>query len=58
MKTLWRDERGQDMTEYALIGAFVAAAAMAIAPAILAVALYLGQSIRILDGALAATAAR
>ena len=44
------------MTEYALIAAFVSAAAMAIAPAILAVALYLGQSMRVLDSVLTSTA--
>jgi len=54
----WQDQRGQDMTEFALLGAFVAAAAVALSPAILAVALYLGQSIRILDLALSSTAGR
>jgi len=58
LRNLWRDQRGQDMTEYALIGAFVAAAAMAISPAILATAFYLGRTIHILDAALAMTAAR
>jgi len=56
LRKLWFDERGQDVTEYALIAAFVSAAAMAISPAILAVALYLGQSMRVLDSVLALTA--
>lgn len=41
------------MTEYALVAAFVSAAVMALSPAILAVALYLGQSMRVLDSVLA-----
>jgi len=58
IRRFWQDQRGQDLTEFALLGAFVASAAMALSPAILAVAMYLGQSIRILDLALASTAGR
>jgi Flp pilus assembly pilin Flp len=58
LRGIWDDERGQDMTEYALVGAFVAAAAMAVSPAVYAVAMYLGQSIRILDVSLAVIAAQ
>jgi Flp pilus assembly pilin Flp len=53
LKKLWRDQRGQDMTEYALIAAFVSAAVMALSPAVLAVALYLGRSMHIINSALA-----
>jgi Flp pilus assembly pilin Flp len=58
IRKIWRDERGQDMVEYALAGAFVAAAAMALSPAVYAVATYLGQSMRVIDLALQVTAAR
>ncbi|MEO5926659.1 MAG: hypothetical protein ABIR70_22790 [Bryobacteraceae bacterium] len=56
LKNFWQDQRGQEMTEYALIAAFVAAAAMAISPAILATAMFLGRSMRVLDLALSLTA--
>jgi hypothetical protein len=44
------------MVEYALIAAFVTAAAMAISPAILATTAFLQQSMRVLDLALSLTA--
>jgi Flp pilus assembly pilin Flp len=53
---LWQDQRGQDMVEYALIAAFISAAAMAISPAILTTAAFLQQSMRVLDLALSLTA--
>lgn len=34
---LWRDKRGQDMTEYALIAGFVGLAAVATVPSLIAV---------------------
>ncbi len=46
------------MTEYALIAAFVTAAAMALSPAILATTMFLGRSMRVLDLALSLTAAQ
>lgn len=55
---VWADEHGQDMAEYALVGAFVAAAAVAVSPAVYAVAVYLGQSIREIDLSLAMIAAQ
>jgi Flp pilus assembly pilin Flp len=58
LRKIWRDERGQDFVEYALVGAFVATAAIGLSPAVYAVAAYLGQSIHIIDAALAATAAQ
>jgi len=58
LQKLWHDQRGQDMIEYALIAAFVTAAAMALAPAILTTALFLQQSTRVLELALALTAAQ
>jgi Flp pilus assembly pilin Flp len=32
LKNLWRDRRGQDMTEYALVGGLMATVAVAIMP--------------------------
>ena len=32
LNNLWRDQRGQDMTEYALVGGLMATAAVAIMP--------------------------
>lgn len=52
IRKFWRDERGQDMVEYALIGAFVATAAVGLSPAVYAVAAYFGQSIQLLQVAL------
>jgi Flp pilus assembly pilin Flp len=56
LQKLWQDQRGQDMIEYALIAAFVAAAAMALSPAVLTTAMFLGRSMRVLDVALSLTA--
>lgn len=58
LRGIWDDERGQDMIEYALVGAFVAAAAIAVSPAVYAVAVYLGQSVRVIDASLAVIAAQ
>jgi Flp pilus assembly pilin Flp len=58
LRRIWNDQRGQDTVEYALIAAFITAAAMALSPAVLSVALYLGRVMHILDGALGLTAAR
>jgi Flp pilus assembly pilin Flp len=58
LRRLWQDQRGQDMTEYALIAAFVTAAAMALSPAVLATAAFLGRSLHVLDLALSLTAGR
>ena len=58
LQRFWQDQRGQDMTEYALIAAFVTAAVMVLSPAILTTAAFLQQSMRVLDLALSLTAAR
>ena len=55
LKKLYRNEKGQDMLEYALIAAFVATCATAISPAIAATAAHLGRSIGLLQSALAAS---
>ena len=34
VSTIWRDERGQDLIEYALMAGFIAVAAGALVPAI------------------------
>jgi Flp pilus assembly pilin Flp len=52
IRKIWRDERGQDMVEYALIGAFVATAAVSLSPAIYAVASYFSHSLQLLFVAL------
>jgi Flp pilus assembly pilin Flp len=56
IQKFWRDQRGQDTVEYALILAFIASAAVALSPAMASVAAHLGRSIGVLDAALAATA--
>jgi Flp pilus assembly pilin Flp len=58
LQRFFTDQRGQDLTEYALIAAFVSAAVMALSPAILATALYVGRVMHILDSALMQTAIR
>ena len=40
---LWRDQRGQDMTEYALIGGMVASIAVAIVPEMFAIVEHVGE---------------
>ena len=39
---LWKDQRGQDMTEYALIGGMVASIAVAIVPELFAIVQHVG----------------
>ena len=41
VKTLWRDERGQDLLEYVLLGGFAACCGMMCFPAIAASATHL-----------------
>ena len=53
---LMMDRKGQDMVEYALIGGFVASAAMAAFPAIAATGSRFSTVMGILDLALAKTA--
>ncbi|MEO8097991.1 MAG: Flp family type IVb pilin [Acidobacteriota bacterium] len=55
MRKLWKNEKGQDLLEYALVAGFVATAATSVAPAIVATAAHLGQSIGLLQAALAVT---
>jgi Flp pilus assembly pilin Flp len=52
-QSFWKDQRGQDTIEYALIVAFIATAATAATPAALAVAAHLERSMAILTAALA-----
>ena len=40
---LWRDQRGQDVTEYALIGGMVASIAVAIVPELFAIVQHVGE---------------
>jgi Flp pilus assembly pilin Flp len=40
---LWRDQRGQDMIEYALVGAMVASIAMAIVPEMSSIVMHVGE---------------
>jgi len=39
---LWKDQRGQDMTEYALIGGMVASIAVAIVPELFSIVEHVG----------------
>jgi Flp pilus assembly pilin Flp len=39
---LWKDQRGQDMTEYALIGGMVSSIAVAIVPELFAIVQHVG----------------
>jgi Flp pilus assembly pilin Flp len=55
---LMTDRRGQDLVEYALIGGFVASAAMAAFPAITATGSRFSTVMSILDLALSTTAIR
>ncbi len=55
---LLMNRKGQDLVEYALISAFVAAAAVAISPAVASTTLRFSVVISLLDRALADTAAR
>ena len=43
LANLWRDRRGQDMTEYALIGGLVASIAVAIVPELFAIVGHVGE---------------
>lgn len=43
MANLWRDRRGQDMTEYALIGGLVASIAVAIVPELFSIVGHVGE---------------
>ena len=56
IRKIWKDQRGQDTVEYALIVAFIASAAAAISPAVAAVAVHFAHAMGILNVALAATA--
>ena len=38
LATMWRDQRSQDLTEYALMGGLVASVAVGIAPDMLSIA--------------------
>jgi len=40
---IWKDRRGQDMTEYALIGGMVASIAVAIVPEMFAIVQHVGE---------------
>ena len=40
---LWQDQRGQDMTEYALIGGIVTSIAVAIVPEMFSIVEHVGQ---------------
>jgi len=53
---LARDLRGQDLIEYALLGAFVASCAVALFPAISATGNYFSQVVNVLSAAIAVTA--
>jgi len=41
MTKLWKDQRGQDMTEYALIGGVMASMVIAIVPEMMSIALHI-----------------
>ena len=43
LQKLWRDQRGQDMTEYALIAAAMASLALAIVPEMLSIAMHISE---------------
>jgi Flp pilus assembly pilin Flp len=58
LRTLARDEKGQDILEYALIGAFVATCAVALFPAIAMTSVHFGQVISVIDVALSMTASQ
>jgi len=49
LRALWKDDRGQDMLEYALIVAFIASASGACMPAANATASYLSRTMQVLS---------